>query len=154
MKDHGTDVEGFSLVEVIIAMFLLGLVAIAILPGLWQGTMLSMQQSATATATRHLNAIVEQARSLDPTCSSLVSFSGSPPEIEDGQGRDLIVSTTVQITEQRVTDSAPRRYTVDQTRCGSNAPTSLHDVTLDFTVAVADSNEETLASSTARIYVK
>lgn len=50
--------SGFSLVEVIIAMLILGAVAIALLPPLYNGLMYATEQSTKATATRHLNALV------------------------------------------------------------------------------------------------
>lgn len=71
MRGRGTDAAGFSLVEVIIAMFLLGVVAVAILPALWQGIRYSSEQSSVATATRHLNGLIEQARQ-DPACGRTV----------------------------------------------------------------------------------
>ncbi len=56
--------DGLSLVEVVIAVLLLGLVAAAIIPSLWQGIYLSSQQSSVATATRFLNSLVEDARDM------------------------------------------------------------------------------------------
>ena len=52
--------QGFSIVEVLIAMFLLAIVAVALLPALFQGIQYSSQQSAVATATRQLNALVQE----------------------------------------------------------------------------------------------
>ncbi|WP_314502649.1 prepilin-type N-terminal cleavage/methylation domain-containing protein [uncultured Microbacterium sp.] len=62
--------QGFSLVEVVIAMLILGIIAIALIPPLWQGVELSSKQSVVATATRQLNALVEQMRE-DPSCATL-----------------------------------------------------------------------------------
>ncbi len=70
MRGRGADAAGFSLVEVIIAMFLLGIVAVAILPALWQGIVLSSQQASTATATRYMNSLIDDARAT-PTCPYL-----------------------------------------------------------------------------------
>lgn len=62
--------EGFGLVEVVIATFLLGVIAVALLPVLWNGIVQSSRQSATATATRELNTLIEQARAAG-TCAAL-----------------------------------------------------------------------------------
>lgn len=78
MRGRGADAAGFSLVEVVIAMFLLGIIAIAILPGLWQGIRYSSEQSAVATATRHLNSLIEEARD-DPACGRTVPKSTGAP---------------------------------------------------------------------------
>ncbi|MDQ7878095.1 type II secretion system protein [Microbacterium sp. QXD-8] len=92
MRDRGIDAAGFSLVEVIIAMFLLGIVAVAILPALWQGIVLSSQQASTATATRYMNSIIDDARAT-PTCAYLNSIS-SLPTVSDGRGVSLSASTS------------------------------------------------------------
>lgn len=89
--------EGLGLVEVIIAMFLLAVIAIAILPALWQGIQQSATQSSTATATRYLNALVEEAREAH-SCTALTSIATPPPSAtpeKDGRGGDLTVSGTV-----------------------------------------------------------
>ena len=84
---------GFSIVELVIAMFLLALVAVAILPALWQGVRLSSEQSAVATATRELNSLVEQARE-SPTCAGLASAASSRTA-ESGGGHTIHTSGTV-----------------------------------------------------------
>ncbi|WOQ70427.1 type II secretion system protein [Microbacterium limosum] len=92
MRKHDTNAEGFTIVEVIVAMFLLAVVAVAILPALWQGVRLSSQQSAVATATRELNALVEQARE-NPTCEQL--FAVAETNTVSGAGRTFNTSGTV-----------------------------------------------------------
>ena len=92
MRGRSSDAAGFSLVEVIIAMFLLGIIAVAILPALWQGLMISSQQSSTATATRYMNSLVEQARDAH-SCPYLGSIKGFAP-ITDGRGVELSASNS------------------------------------------------------------
>jgi prepilin-type N-terminal cleavage/methylation domain-containing protein len=87
------DSDGFSIVEVIVAMFLLAVVAIAILPALVQGVRFSSQQSAVATATRELNAMVEAARDT-PSCAELTALAASRT-FTDGAGRTLTSSGVV-----------------------------------------------------------
>jgi prepilin-type N-terminal cleavage/methylation domain-containing protein len=81
MKVHGADDGGFSLVEVVIAMFILGVIAVSLLPALWQGVRFSVEQAEVATATRQLNALVEAARDAQ-TCSVLNALA--PSSFRDG----------------------------------------------------------------------
>ena len=76
--------SGFRLVEVVIAMLILGMIAIAIIPALWQGLQYSSEQSTVATATRQLNGLIEEARR-SPTCGS-VAFATAAKSFEDGRG--------------------------------------------------------------------
>jgi prepilin-type N-terminal cleavage/methylation domain-containing protein len=87
MRGRSADAAGFSLVEVVIAMVILGLIAVALIPVLWQGIMLSSQQSTVATATRQLNALVEQARD-GGSCASVIAAAGVQT-YQDGAGRDF-----------------------------------------------------------------
>jgi prepilin-type N-terminal cleavage/methylation domain-containing protein len=84
---------GFGLVEVIVAMLLLAIIAVAILPALWQGIQYSAAQSSTATATRHLNALIEEARD-GASCVTLASVAAERT-VEDGKGNVLTSSGTV-----------------------------------------------------------
>ncbi|MFH8252511.1 prepilin-type N-terminal cleavage/methylation domain-containing protein [Microbacterium sp. B2969] len=81
------DDEGFGLVEIVVAMVLLALVAVAVLPALWQGVRYTVEQSAVATATRELNALVEQVRET-PTCAQVAAAAAST-NFTDGRGRAL-----------------------------------------------------------------
>jgi prepilin-type N-terminal cleavage/methylation domain-containing protein len=62
MRGRGADAAGFSLVEVVIAMFILGVIALALLPPLVNGLRFASEQAITATATRQVNALIEEAR--------------------------------------------------------------------------------------------
>ena len=75
MRGRSADAAGFSLVEVVIAMLLLGMIAVAILPALWQGIQISSEQSAVATATRHLNALIEEMRE-NAQCTRTIAVTG------------------------------------------------------------------------------
>lgn len=76
----------------IIALFLLAIIAVALLPALWQGIRFSSQQSATATAIRHLNSLVEEARAT-PSCGTLSAITTSDT-ISDGKDADIEVAGT------------------------------------------------------------
>lgn len=73
--------EGFSLVEIIIAMLILGIIAIALLPPLWQGIRFASEQAHVATATRQLNALIEEAREAQ-SCTAVNGLA--PSAYEDG----------------------------------------------------------------------
>lgn len=72
MRVRSADAAGFSLVEVIIAMFILGIIAVALLPVLINGIQFSSQQASVATATRQLNALIEEARD-SPSCATVAA---------------------------------------------------------------------------------
>ncbi|QKJ19703.1 type IV pilus modification PilV family protein [Microbacterium hominis] len=117
--------EGFGLIEVIVSMLILAIIAVALLPALWQGIMLSSQQSSTATATRHLNALVEEARDLH-SCAGLASVASSRA-VTDGKGSTLTSTGTVGT-------------------CASATTVSLD-------LQVADSSGDVLATTKALIYI-
>ena len=125
MRERGPDASGLSLVEVIIAMLLLAIVAVAILPALWQGLVVSSKQSSTASATRYMNSLVEQARETH-TCAYLVSIAGLPPKV-DGRGVELTTSETTV------------------TGCGTGKTATL--------TVVVEGDGDVLASTTALILV-
>lgn len=92
MRRRVPDDAGFSLVEVIVALVLFAAVAVAIIPVLWQGLLYSSQQSAVATATRQLYALVEGARDT-PTCS-VITASATTKTFADGSGREFATTGT------------------------------------------------------------
>lgn len=118
--------DGFSIVEILIAVFLLAIVAVALLPALWQGLRYSAQQSTVATATRELNALVEEARET-PTCPSLSAIA----------------------LAQNVTDGANRVITTSGVVGSCPAPSK----TVKLSLTAIDASGTTLATTTAVIYV-
>lgn len=121
--DRADSSEGFGIVEVVVAMLLLGIIAVALIPALWQGMVLSSQQSATASATRFLNALVEEARE-SADCTLIPGVIGRTAT--DGKGGTLTSSGGL-------------------TGC---TPGEAATLTLSIT-----GSGRTLASTTARIYV-
>ncbi|MBD8023859.1 hypothetical protein [Microbacterium gallinarum] len=117
---------GFSVVEVMIATFLLALVAVALLPALLHGLGYSAQQSAVATATRELNALVEEARET-PTCTTL-SAVASTNSVTDGAGQTITTS-------------------------GSVGTCPAVSKTVKISLTAVDTSGTTLATTTAVIYV-
>jgi type II secretory pathway pseudopilin PulG len=119
---RGAD-SGLGLVEVVIAMFLFGIIAVALLPGLVQGVVLSSEQSSTATATRFLNLLVEEARDLE-SCTTIPSVLGRTTT--DGKGAAMTSAGALS-------------------GCASGAA-----ATLNLSIV---QNGKILASTNARIYI-
>ncbi|ALJ18740.1 type II secretion system protein [Microbacterium sp. No. 7] len=81
---------GFTLIEVVVAVVLLGFLAIAILPALMMGLEIAGQQSSRATAIRAVNGAIEEARAT-PTCAGLASAVAAR-DLVDGRGARLSLS--------------------------------------------------------------
>lgn len=64
--------SGFGIAEVLVAMFLLALIAVAIIPILVQGLRVSVQNATLATATQLANQQIEQVRGVT-ACGSVVA---------------------------------------------------------------------------------
>jgi Tfp pilus assembly protein PilV len=92
MRGWRSSDDGLGIAEVIVGMFLLAIIAVAILPALWQGIQYSSEQSSTASATRELNSLVEQIRE-NPTCGQIAAAAASQ-SFTDGGGRTLTSSGT------------------------------------------------------------
>ena len=69
---RGADDAGFGIAEVLVAMFLLGLIAVALIPILVQGLRVSVQNASLATATQLANQQIEQVRGLS-ACGSIIA---------------------------------------------------------------------------------
>ena len=87
---RGTD-DGFGLVEVVIAMMLLAIIAVALLPFLAQGIGQSSTQSVTATATRQLNSLIEEARAAQ-TCDKVNAIRAIATPYYAGTNREFTVT--------------------------------------------------------------
>jgi len=117
---------GIGLVEIVIGMLILGLIAISLIPLLWQGIRYSSEQSAVATATRQLNAIIEGFRENAPaTCADVA----------------------VAVASQIVTDGAGRAITITAPECDLSAKT------ITMTLTATDASSKTLATVNAIVYV-
>jgi prepilin-type N-terminal cleavage/methylation domain-containing protein len=83
---------GFSLLEVVVAMMLLALLAVATVPLFTTGMRVSADTATTATATERVNAVLEQLRAT-PTCGALQNQTLGP--FPDARGRSFDVVVTV-----------------------------------------------------------
>jgi prepilin-type N-terminal cleavage/methylation domain-containing protein len=97
-KSSGDD--GFSLVEVIIAMFLLAVLSLAVLPLLIGATQLSVVNKDLAAATAFANAQLAPVRDAFPvnavtprTCSSLTAYAAT--NVAGPAGSGLLASTAI-----------------------------------------------------------
>ncbi len=108
--------DGFGIAEVLVAMFILGLIAIAIIPTLVQGLRLSMTNSTIATATQLANQQVEQVRAVTscggvlPTTTT-ANVQGVPLQATRTVGTTCPVATASYPTTVRITVSVKRTDT-------------------------------------------
>lgn len=76
--DANSTEPGFGVIEVVISMFLLGLLAAAFLPLLITSMQSSARSSTVATATQMLNQELDLLRAAGDTCLALTTFGASP----------------------------------------------------------------------------
>lgn len=69
--------SGFGLIEIVISMFLLGLLAIAFLPLLVTSMKTTVVNSSIATATQLVNQQMDQARAVGATCALITAFGST-----------------------------------------------------------------------------
>lgn len=80
---------GFGLIEIVISMFLLGLLAIAFLPLLITSMQTTVRNSTIATATQLVNQQMEEARVAGDTCAALTAYGDASvalPTTTDARG--------------------------------------------------------------------
>jgi type II secretory pathway pseudopilin PulG len=125
--DQAAD-SGIGIVEIVIAMFLLALLAVATLPLFVSVLKLSAGNSSITTATQLVDEQLTQARSQTATCAALAAFAATATTpVTDGTGKSLVPTRTVT--------------------CPSSYPG-----TARFTATVTASGT-TLATATTLIYV-
>lgn len=86
---------GLGLIEIVIAMFLFLLLAVAFLPLLVNGLQATARNSTLATATQLVEQQLQKARAAGGTCASLQAFSATtPPAVTDPRGTALYPQLT------------------------------------------------------------
>ncbi|MGV9192783.1 type IV pilus modification PilV family protein [Microbacterium sp. MC2] len=100
MRGRFTRDEGFSLVEVIIAMFMLSVLAVAILPLIIGATQLSATNREITTATAFANAQLSPVRDAFPlnaltpaTCTAVQTYTASDVPGPEGLEADIVVGS-------------------------------------------------------------
>lgn len=87
--------DGFGLVEIVVSMFLIGIIAVAFLPLLIQTMIVSANNATTAFATQVVNAELTDANSFD-TCVEVAAFQAATIDpVEDSRGIELQPSRTI-----------------------------------------------------------
>ncbi|WP_434318398.1 type IV pilus modification PilV family protein [Leifsonia sp. P73] len=126
-RTRSVDDSGFGVAEVLVAMFLLGLIAVAIIPILVQGLRLSVQNATVATATQLANQQVEQVRGVT-SCAS-------------------VVAGTITTTSQNVPLKAVRTV-------GTTCPASGYPITVKVSVSVTRTDTNAvLATANTLVFV-
>jgi len=85
---------GFSLIEIVVSMFLLAALAIMFAPLLIQGLKQSAANATMATATQLVNERLRTAQTAGPSCSAVSALDGSS-DFTDPRGIVIRVTTTV-----------------------------------------------------------
>ncbi|UDY23068.1 type II secretion system protein [Nocardioides sp. Kera G14] len=120
--------DGFSLVEVIVAMVLLGILAVGALPMFATGLRITAADASTTTATAAVSSVLEQARAkaaASPTaaCQALQSYAANLPTFTDAAGRPISVTMTAPCTGGPAAVTVTVRATRTTATCDSNATT-------------------------------
>jgi type II secretory pathway pseudopilin PulG len=88
--------SGIGIVEIVIAMFLLALLATATLPLFVSTLKLANGNSTVTTGTQLVDEQLSQARSQTATCGALTAFAATAvANVTDGAGKSLATTRTV-----------------------------------------------------------
>jgi len=97
--------EGMGLVEVVVALFILAILAVSFLPILIQGVQLSSVNATRASAGQLVNDQLEAARTLGNNCEAIEDFATPiPSNVTSSDGRD------VALVVNRVIGACPVTY--------------------------------------------
>jgi type II secretory pathway pseudopilin PulG len=94
---------GFSLVEIVVAIFVLAALSLALIPALVAGVQQSKNNAVIAAANELLASRLDQARGQTASCQSLTSFSASTVT-------DVVESHGVSLHLTQVLDACPAAY--------------------------------------------
>ena len=84
------DDDGFTLIEVVVAMFLLAILALGLIPALLGALKASSQNSTTATASQLVGQQLDDARSRATTCAALQAYQAETiAPVVDARGVSL-----------------------------------------------------------------
>jgi len=89
ISPNGSSDRGFGLIEIVISMFLLGLLAIAFLPLLVTSMKTTVVNSSVATATQLVNQQMDQARAAGETCARMRTFGAETLAATDPDKRGV-----------------------------------------------------------------
>ena len=128
--------DGFSLIEIVVSMFILALLSVALLPLLISGVKQSSRSAAIASAVQLANSQLDIARSQTPSCASITSMPA------------------VTVSAASVYRGVPLAVSKTVGTCPSPAPTTTAPGTISVTVTVTRTDTNvTLATASTLIYV-
>ena len=128
--------EGFTLVEVVVAILVLALISIALLPLLIQGIKQSAQTAAIASAVQLANSQIDLARAQASTCTG------------------VLATPTVSVSSSATYRGVPLGVVKTFRTFPLPAPSATSPGTIAFTATVTRSDTgQTLAQVSTKIYV-
>ena len=96
-ESAGTHEAGLGLVEIVVAMFLLALLAVAFAPFLIGAMKTAVQNTAVATGSQLLGQELDLLRATPPYCDRVTAFGAAPAvAVTDDRGTTYQPSRTVQ----------------------------------------------------------
>jgi len=123
---------GFGMIEIVIAMFLLGILAMALLPLLISSAQVSSKNVTLATATQLVNEQMDVTRQLGRNCAVITTHARETVGLLNTDPRGTVLATT------RIAGACPATF----------------PGTIDYTAQVrVQGSTEILAQATTRIYV-
>ena len=126
---------GFGMIEIVVSMFLIGIIAIAFIPVLIQGMRISVVNTTIATATQLVSENMEQARARGTNCADLRSFAAE---------------AISPVVDKRGVSFQPAREPITCTGTAADYPK-----TIPFRVKVTETGSSTvLASASTLILVR
>jgi len=129
-----SDESGIGLIEIVVSMFLLAILAVAVLPVLTAGLKTSASSADQATASQLAGSAIEHARSRAPKCSDLAAYIAASPETTTSRSKVLTASVA----------------TVDTAFTCPTATTS-YPLTVALTVRVSDATGKAYTTASARV---
>lgn len=83
-----------TLVEIVVAMFMLAVILVAMIPLLITGIKVSVENTTRATANQLVNEAMETAARSGPTCSNVEALEGYR-DVNDARGEIIRITTVV-----------------------------------------------------------
>ncbi len=101
--ESGVRDQGFSLVEIVVAIFILAALSLALIPALVVGVQQSKNNAVIAAATEMLTSRLDDSRGQTASCQALTAFAASTVA-------DQIESHGVSLHLQQSLDACPSSY--------------------------------------------
>ncbi|SDK29254.1 hypothetical protein SAMN05216282_104204 [Cryobacterium psychrotolerans] len=122
--NRGPCEAGFGLIEIVVSMFLLGLLSVAFLPLLVTSLQTSVRNSTIATATQLVNQQMEQARAAGDTCSLITAFGSASLAVVPPDARGVSYQPTRNVESCSAVVAYPTtvKVIVSVSVVGSTAP--------------------------------